>query len=125
MNTIFLESNKVLTEIISIYRFKKELVNNKIQYGYIIFCQDNGKMYTEDEEGSEINGLCEFGRIYESCLITDSNFKNLLFTHNVNMSSSYEEAFWKAHKYIQENGPDKMCKEEYFYVFNKYQYLTI
>lgn len=127
MGLKYIESDHFKTEILSAYRFKKELVYGDYQYGYILFYQHQNSYEFEEDDGNIEYVWMPDGRVQESYILSDYQFRWLLESlHRVSMSPTYVDAFWKAHRNSDDYSYlDKMTKEEYFYQFNKYYHLTL
>lgn len=126
MGLKYIESDYHKTEILSAYRFKKEKVNGQYQYGYILF-YDHEQSYEHEKDDGTIEYLwMREGRIQESYILSDREFRCFLESlHRVSMSPSYVDAFWKAHGWDDDFGYQNLTKEEFFYHFNKYYHLTL
>ena len=126
MGLKYIKSDRVMTDILSAYRFKKEIVNGEYQYGYILFYVHSHKKEFETHDGNIEYGWDGGGEVNESYILTDYEFRWLLESeHHVSMSPTYVDAFWKAHSWDDNFGYQQMTKEEFFYHFNKYYHLTL
>ena len=125
MGHFLIKSDNVMTEILSAFRFKKEIVNGKHQYGYILFYKHSHQHEFTTDDGNIEYDWDGGGEVKESYILTDYEFGRLLESeHHVSMSPTYIDAFWKAYIYTSELEYSKLSKEEFFYHYNKYYHLT-